>query len=51
LEKEFILMIYKACTNTKITCTHNISQMKKILNFQKCHLLSKCVETARKLNT
>jgi hypothetical protein len=45
LDKEFTLAIYKDCTNFKLTCTHNISKMKKILNFQKCHLLSKCLET------
>jgi hypothetical protein len=38
------MVIYKVCTNTKLTCTHNISQLKKILNFQMCHLLRKCLE-------
>jgi hypothetical protein len=49
MDKEFTLVIYKACTNIKITCTYNISQMKKILNFQKGHLLSKCLKTVWKL--
>jgi hypothetical protein len=44
LDKEFTMVIYKACTNTKLACIDNISQMKKILNFQKYHLLSKCLE-------
>jgi hypothetical protein len=39
------MVIYKVCTNINLTCTHNISQLKKILNFQKCSLLSKCLET------
>jgi hypothetical protein len=34
-------MIYKVCTNIKMTCTHNISKLKKILKFQKCYLLRK----------
>jgi hypothetical protein len=38
------MVIYKVSTNIKMTCTHNISEMKKILNFQKCHLLSKCLK-------
>jgi hypothetical protein len=40
LDKEFTLVIYKVGTNIKLTCTHNISKMKKISNFQKCRLLS-----------
>jgi hypothetical protein len=44
LDKEFIMVIYKFCTNIKLTCTYNILQLKKILNFQKCHLLSKCLK-------
>jgi hypothetical protein len=51
LDKEFTMVIYKVCNNIKMTCTHNISQLKKILNFQKCHLPSKCLEKAWKLNT
>jgi hypothetical protein len=47
LDKEFTLVIYKICTNINLTCTYNISQMKRILNFQKCHLLSKCLKKAR----
>jgi hypothetical protein len=43
LDKEFTMVIYKVCTNIKMICTHNIPQLKKILNFQKCHLLSKCL--------
>jgi hypothetical protein len=46
LDKEYTMVIYKVCTNKKLTFTHNISQLKKILNFQKCHLLSKCLEKA-----
>jgi hypothetical protein len=38
------MVIYMVCTNINMTCTHNISQLKKILNFQMCHLLSKCLE-------
>jgi hypothetical protein len=38
------MVIYKVCNNIKLTCTHNISKMKKILYFQKCHLLSKSLE-------
>jgi hypothetical protein len=44
LYKEFTMVIYKVCTNIKLTFTHNISQMKKKLNFQNFHLLSKCLE-------
>jgi hypothetical protein len=32
------MVIYKVCTNINLTCTHNFSQLKKILNFQKCSL-------------
>jgi hypothetical protein len=38
------MVIYKVCTNIELTYTHTISQVKKILTFQKCHLLSKCLE-------
>jgi hypothetical protein len=41
LEKEFTVMIYKDCTNIKLTCTHNISKLKKILKIQKCYRLRK----------
>jgi hypothetical protein len=51
LDKEFTMVIYKVCTKTKLTCIHNISKLMKILNFQKCRLLSKCLEKAWKLNT
>jgi hypothetical protein len=51
LDLEFNMVIYKVYTNIKMTCTHNIAQLKKILNFQKCHLLSKCLEKASNLNT
>jgi hypothetical protein len=43
LDKEFTMVIYKVYTNIKLICTYNISQLKKILNFQKCRLLSKCL--------
>jgi hypothetical protein len=51
LDKEFTVVFYKVCANVKLTCTDKISELKKILNFQKCHLLSKCLEKAWKLNT
>jgi hypothetical protein len=35
------MMIYKVCTNIKLTCIHNISKLKKILKIQKCYLLRK----------
>jgi hypothetical protein len=35
------MVIYKVCTNINMACTHNISKLKEILNFQKCYLLSK----------
>jgi hypothetical protein len=41
LDKEFTVMIYKDCTNIKLTCTHNISKLKKILKIQKCYRLRK----------
>jgi hypothetical protein len=41
LDKEITMVIYKVCTNIKLTYTHNISKLKKILKFQKCYLLSK----------
>jgi hypothetical protein len=41
LDKEFTMMIYKVCTNIKLTCTHNISKLKKIIKIQKCYLLRK----------
>jgi hypothetical protein len=51
MDKVFTVVMYKVGTNIKLTCINNISQMKKIFNFQKCHLLSKCLETVWKLNT
>jgi hypothetical protein len=51
LDEEFTLVIYKVCTNIKMICTHNISQLKEILNFQKYRLLTKCLEKSWKLNT
>jgi hypothetical protein len=50
LDKEFTMVIYKVCTNSKMTHTQNLSQLNKILNFQMCHLLSKCLVKAWKLN-
>jgi hypothetical protein len=47
LDKEFTVVIYRVCTNIKLTCTHNISKLKKILNFQKCYLLSKCLKKSK----
>jgi hypothetical protein len=44
LDKEFTMMTYKVCTNTKLTCTHNISKLKKILKFQKYYLLRKSLK-------
>jgi hypothetical protein len=41
LGKEFTMMIYKVFTNVKLTCTHNISKLEKILKIQKCYLLRK----------
>jgi hypothetical protein len=38
------MVIYKVCTNIKMTCTHNISELKNILNFQKCYLLTKSLK-------
>jgi hypothetical protein len=51
LDKEFTMVNYKAFINIQMTCTYNITQLKKILNFQKFYLLSKCLEIAWKLNT
>jgi hypothetical protein len=41
LYKEFTMMIYKVCTNIKMTCTHNISKLKKILKIQMCYPVRK----------
>jgi hypothetical protein len=49
LDKEFTMVIYMFCTIIKLTCTYNISQLKEILNFQKCYLLKKCMGKAQKL--
>jgi hypothetical protein len=46
LDKGFTMVIYKVCNNNKMIYTHNISQLKNILNFQKCRLLSKCLKKA-----
>jgi hypothetical protein len=32
LEKGFIMVIYKVCTNIILTCTLNISKLKKVLS-------------------
>jgi hypothetical protein len=45
LDKEFTMMIYNVFTNIKLTCTHNISKLKKILKFQKCYLLRKSLKS------
>jgi hypothetical protein len=44
LVKEFTMVIYEVFTNIKPTCIQNIKQLKKILKFQMCYLLSKCLE-------
>jgi hypothetical protein len=44
LDKEFTTVIYKVCPNITLTCTLNISKLKKILNFQKCYVLSKSLK-------
>jgi hypothetical protein len=51
LDKEFTMVIYNVYSNIKLTCTEHFSKLKKILNFQNCHLLTKCLEKAWKLNT
>jgi hypothetical protein len=51
LDMELTMVIYKVYTNIKLTCTLNISKLKKIVKIQKCYLLSKCLEKAWKLNT
>jgi hypothetical protein len=40
LDKEFTQMMYTVWVNIPLTCTNNIPQMKKILDFQKCQQLS-----------
>jgi hypothetical protein len=44
LDKEFTTVIYKVFHNIKLTCTLNISKLKKILNFQKCYLRNKSLK-------
>jgi hypothetical protein len=43
-DTEFTMVIYNVYTNIKLTCTLNISKLKKILNFQKCYLLGRSLK-------